>query len=226
MFFSGIVAASILAFSVSAAPAPIVSRQAESTSRGIRLAVDVIGTDFTDGPVQGLEITTAHTGAGLNRAVAQAGAGTVFYSNGTETQVQNWLATLINDTPTFPQAFVIMYEGAGGASGAQFEVEISAKQDPTRVPSDGMQVPTAGPVIIDPLGASPDFAVGTFIICKDAIPATGLTDPFNALYWNAAEAIPESCITVNLVPKCDTLADLPAGLPWNHDNVRESRCLA
>jgi hypothetical protein len=206
---------SALALAAAAVAAPL-ARRADAPTAGTAftlVAKVTSGTDFADAPVNNAPVVLYHTGAAANRVVVSSAAANVpvFYQNGTQAEADAWTARLVNDTPSFPQGFLIDFEGPGTDS---FDVYVNAGPGSQSI----MVSPSSKPrAFIDRHGLAD--AAGTFVVCQDETLG-------NVLSWKTTDGAPEGCVAVDLVPQCAALPDLPAGATWSHDNVQEVRCYA
>ena len=177
-----------------------------STSKGFNLVAHV--TDATSDltpSVEGLFLSTAHTGAGLNAAVLSSANGRLFYQNGTSPETSDILTD--GGTPPFP--FSLQVQPAGEARRI---LDISVGQG------------TVGSVnaqgrLVNGLGE------GAFLACRQVVPYYNqefVTLQF--VYGKADPATLKGCATIELVAKCAELNELPEGSLSSHEFAAEVKC--
>ncbi|KAK4034558.1 hypothetical protein C8A01DRAFT_18669 [Parachaetomium inaequale] len=195
-----------LAAAATALPSQHARTTTTSTSKGFNLVAHV--TDATSDltpSVEGLFLSTAHTGAGLNAAVLSAANGRLFYQNGTTAEDSDILTD--GGTPLFP--FSLQVQPAGEARRI---LDISVGQG------------TAGSVdaqgrLVNGLGA------GAFLACRQVVPY--YNQEFITLQYVYGDADPaglEGCATIELVAKCAELNELPEGSLSSHEFAAEVKC--
>ena len=211
---ANIILAGALALTASAAPVALSPRAPVATTGSAFRLVAKVRSSSSSSPsaaaVNNLELAAYHTSPSLNRGALAASSATVFYQNGTQAQRDTWTATLVNDTPSFPQGFVIDFEGSGGATGNLFEVQVNA--------GPGSQSVMISSEAQEYAFVDRQAATGGFQACVDSASGTTLVD------WYVLDGAAEGCVAIDLVPECMALPELPEGSTWNHEFVQQVRC--
>ncbi|KAK3311976.1 hypothetical protein B0H66DRAFT_644785 [Apodospora peruviana] len=204
-----------------------------SSSNGFQLVVNV--TDRTKDtytpPVHGSFVQLAHVGPPYNRAVASTSSGSVFYQNGTFSDIANQRIGILTDigTPPFPAGVTYQFpeqQNQTDEKGKPIHVNGGASGGGTRLTR--LYEPLSYLTILS------DVVESTFVVCPNStIPYYARTNyRFNVVNWVQATrdstgshiVIPEGCVAVNLVPQCATLNDLPENAFSSHDFAQEVRC--
>jgi hypothetical protein len=182
------------------------ARTTTSTSKGFNLVAHV--TDATSDltpSVEGLFLSTAHTGAGFNAAVLSSDHGRLFYQNGTTPQDSDILTD--GGTPPFP--FSLQVQPAGEARRI---LDISVGQGTTgSIDAQGK--------LVNGLGE------GAFLACRQVVPYYNYEFiTLQYVYGKADPAGLEGCATIELVAKCAELNELPEGSLSSHEFATEVKC--
>ncbi|KAL2199490.1 hypothetical protein P885DRAFT_29150 [Corynascus similis CBS 632.67] len=180
-----------------------------SRSNGFNLVAHVTdpSSDLTPS-VEGLLLTTAHTGAGFNAAVfSDDNYERIFYQNGTVPKQ----STLLTDGGTPPFPFSLQVQSAGEPRRI---IDISIGQG-TRHYVD------AHGSLINAEGA------GTWLACNAVVPYYNQT--FTTLQYTYAgqtedTADLEGCAIIELRAKCTELNDLPDDAYSTHEFAQEVKC--
>ncbi|KAL2016166.1 hypothetical protein VTK56DRAFT_4106 [Thermocarpiscus australiensis] len=184
-----------------------LTQSAASKSKGFNLVAHVTDPDSDLTPsVEGLLLTTAHTGAGLSAAVFEDQNGRIFYQNGTARDE----STLLTDGGTPPFPFSLQVQPAGEARRI---VDISMGQGTFHyVDARGR--------LVNALGA------GTWLACDAVVPYYNQT--FTTLQYAydgvADPAGREGCATIELRARCTELNELPDDAYSTHEFAKEVHC--
>ncbi|AEO54488.1 hypothetical protein MYCTH_2297118 [Thermothelomyces thermophilus ATCC 42464] len=192
-----------------------------SKSKGFNLVAHVAdpGSDLSPS-VEGLLLTTAHTGAGFNAAVfadADAGSERVFYQNGTAARPGGMRSksTLLTDggTPPFP-----------------FSMQVQSGGEPRRIVDISVGQGTSH--YVDARGrlvnAEDAGRRGSWLACNAVVPYYNET--FTTLQYaydyhrGDSPAGLEGCAAIELVARCAELNDLPDDAYSTHEFAVEVRC--
>ncbi|KAH6628071.1 hypothetical protein F5144DRAFT_294791 [Chaetomium tenue] len=164
-----------------------------STSKGFNLYARVTGGNSELAQaVEGLFVSTAHTGAGQNAAVLSSTSARLFYQNGTADSGTSSIVTDGGSPASIPFSLTVQ-----PADEAHRILEISVGYGtPNFVGTQG--------TLVNGLGE------GTYVACDAVIPY--YQQVFTTLQFVYGEPDPatlEACATIELVAKCAELNELP-----------------
>lgn len=184
----------------------------QSSSKGFSLFVNV--TDQSRemaSSVHGKFINGIHTGAGLNLVGLGSDSGNplVFYQNGTESDVEHTVATIVSDlgTPVSPFGFSWTSD-KDGSSEAPRTAHLNGGPG-----QKGLMIDSDPPTL--------DFEY--LAICNEPL------DYYQGKKMNILKQLtsndpPSECVPVKLIAQCAELDELKAGAISNHDFARDTPC--
>ncbi|KAL2153849.1 hypothetical protein VTH82DRAFT_2525 [Thermothelomyces myriococcoides] len=197
-----------------------------SKSKGFNLAAHVTDPDSDLSPsVDGLLLTTAHTGAGFNAAVfddASAGYERIFYQNGTDDDgaSSKSSSTLLTDggTPPFPYSLQVQPRGE-----PRRIVDISVGQGTHHY------VDARGRLVNAEDAEGEGAGSGSWLACNAVVPyynQTFTTLQYAYDFYRPGEdvAVPDGCAAIELVARCTELNDLPDDAYSTHEFAVEVSC--
>lgn len=180
-------------------------RGAAATSNAFTLMAHVPDPNIDlDPSVEGLVLSSAHTGAGTGVAVFTDGTPRLFYQNGTA-----GASTLLTDSgsPPFPSS-----------------LQLQGITEPRTASS--ISIGQGSPAYVGDFGTVINgIEVGTFLACPEVVPYYNQTFiTLQYVYGDAAAGDVPGCAIIDLQAKCDTLNDLPEGSISNHDFATDVVC--
>ncbi|KAI1848920.1 hypothetical protein JX266_005348 [Neoarthrinium moseri] len=189
-----------------AAANPINRRSAPPYSEGQAFTLVANVTDTSkaifDPPINGWSLSGTRVGANLYTATLHAGAGAVFFVNGTGQDVSSASTSLASPPVDF---------GTGNYMPGGLQFGPAASNDREAYLSLNLgQFGTVGAGITPGLrGAYADlfirFDAGTFVVCNETAPAYGR--PQYPVRFEAA-AVPDNCVAISLLAQCAPLPEL------------------
>lgn len=198
-------------------------RTARSSSRSKGFYLFAYATDPSHPltpAIDGLVLSTAHTGAGLNAAVfydTDTSTGRLFYQNGTAEQAASGDTTIVTDggTPLFPSSLQVQSQ-----SEARQIADISVGYGTPNVIVERDEELVVLANMLD------EAQKGTYLACNATVPyyrREFITLQY--LYGVAEEPeLPEGCAPIVLLPRCGVLEELPEGSISSHEFAVEVKC--
>lgn len=204
----------IPALTLAAAASALPSQQARSgsTSKGFTLYAHVTGGNSELAQaVEGLTVSTAHTGAGQNAAVLSDSSARLFYQNGTAASGTSSIVTDGGSPASIP--FSLTVQPAGEAHRI-LEISVGGAGTPNFVGDQGN--------LVNGLGE------GTYLACDAVIPYyQRVFTTLQYVYGQPDAATLADCVTVDLVAKCAELNELPEdGSLSSHEFAVDVKCEA
>ena len=209
-----------------AAASPLARRAPPPTriANGFNLVANVTGDkDFTPS-INNWKVAEWHTGAGLGRAGLFPNFGRTFYENGTADDVKYRHASLVADAGLYPFGLQIDYSDPNAVLHAA-TLNIGSGSSNFMLSDD--REPFS---FVDPLEYS--GVPNSFLACNETIPDLHRPDEYHitlnfltGVYdGHYVLDVPDNCVTINLVPQCATLEDLPAGAMASHEFAQDVHC--
>ncbi|KAH6854689.1 hypothetical protein B0I37DRAFT_362799 [Chaetomium sp. MPI-CAGE-AT-0009] len=205
----------IPALTLAAAASALPSQQpraTSSTSKGFNLVAHVTsGTGNLAQSVEGLFLSTAHTGAGQNAAVFYDTSGRLFYQNGTAASGQSSIVTDGGTPLSIPFSLAVQ---PAGEPRRILDINVGGAGTPNFISDRGTLVNAGGD--------------GTYLACDAVVPYYNrVFTTLQFVYGKADPAALEGCVAIELVAKCAELNDLPdEGSLASHEFAVDVKCEA
>ncbi|KAK0724502.1 hypothetical protein B0H67DRAFT_550256 [Lasiosphaeris hirsuta] len=152
-----------------------------------------------------LNLTAVHVGAGLDAAVlTPTGPARVLYLNGTAPQDTG----IASDGGLFPYGLRLGSLAAGAQS---VGLDVGGVQPGVAISEEGW------PQVVGP-------EEGGFVVCFEVRPVYGRPQ-YPVRFVRAGGDLPSGCVPVALLAQCAVLGEVPRGAVYDHEGVREVRCL-
>lgn len=226
---------SVLAAAAAVAASPLAPRTDRypptSAARAFTLVVNVTdpSRDFSPS-INHWVVTGAHSGAGTESSYAAPDGGRVFYQNGTASDLhsggRDGNLNVIFDGGLYPFTTTITRLGVGLPDADYLEhvgSRIGATPDVVQSPIFLRQPPVPFPR----LSAG---SLGTFAVCRELNPVSGRPD-FALRFANTTRLpdgsrtkVPDYCVSVALLARCDVLQPVPEGAYFDHKFAAEVQC--
>ena len=180
-----------------------------STSKGFNLYAHVTGGNSELAQsVEGLTVTTAHTGAGQNAAVLSDTSARLFYQNGT---AESGTSSIVTD--------------GGTPASIPFSLSVQPAEEARRLLE--ISVGYGTPNFVDAQGTLVNgLGEGTYVVCDAVIPYyQRVFTTLQFVYGEPDPATLAECVTVELVAKCAELNELPDdGSLASHEFAVDVKC--
>jgi hypothetical protein len=199
---------------LAAAVTALPSQQARAptfTSKGFNLYAHVTGGNSSLAQsVEGMTLSTAHTGAAMNAAVLSHTSVRLFYQNGTAESGTSSIVTDGGSPPSIPFSLGVQ---PAGESHRILDINVGSGT-PNFVSAEGT--------------LQNAIAEGSFLACDAVIPYYNrVFTTLQFVYGKADPATLAECVTIQLVAKCAELNELPdEGSLSSHEHAVDVKCEA